>query len=129
MEFRKRRQVEQNVASTPVDRMSPEFFDTIPDLFNQVDFLRIHLIFPKYPVDFDIEFRQDQIAGKVMDHAVRIFLQSVLAEVRIEFPEPADAVAFIPHGADQDTGILIAEFIRLNPQSILAQIILCQSVG
>ena len=56
--------------------MSPEFFDTIPDLFNQVDFLRIHLIFPKHPIDFDVEFRQDQIAGKVMDHAVRFAVRA-----------------------------------------------------
>ena len=56
--------------------MSPEFFGTAPDLFNQVDFSRTGTIFPKHPVDFNTKFRKSLIAGKVIDHAVRIFLQS-----------------------------------------------------
>ena len=74
--------------------MSPESFDTVPDLFNQMNFFRTGAIFPKHPVDSNIKFRKNQIAGKVIDHAVRIFLQSgtLYAEIRIEFTKPADSV-------------------------------------
>ena len=111
--------------------MSLEFLDTIPDLFNQLNFSRTGTIFPKHPVDFNIKFRKNQIAGKVIDHAVRIFLQSgaLFAEIWIEFTKPADSVVFIVHDANQCAGILIAESICLNPQRILTKIILSQMIG
>ena len=130
MEFRKRGRSNKTL-STPIDPMSPEFVDAFPDFFNQENVIRLCPIFSKHPIDFPIELRQNQITGKVDDHAMRVFLQSgtLPAEIRIEFSQPADAAVFISHGTNQCPGILIADFICFHPQGILVQIFLRQLSG